>query len=247
MQSSQPFHNSRKSQLFLVTRYDPVKRMEVTVVHKQFLANGPDVYREILLHRVASERISHGIVRFVTEYATQGRPGFLMEACKKESLLRMAELNEARNTRWTEQELTVILLNMLATVQKLHRIRIVHNAINAENWLLTSDGEVKLTDFGAAELVPRSNEVEAQETLSTLPENQFLTDLRGIGSSLYQVTMPSGRISERAGRDQQIRQRFKEIRYSPQLAAWVIDLLSAKSSLDELLSAVQVEQARGSL
>lgn len=247
MQSSQPFCISHNSQFFLLTHYDPAKAREVTVVHKQFLTNGPNVYREMLLHRVASERISHGIVRFVTEYVVQGKPGFLMEACKKESLLQMAKLNESRQTRWTERELSVILLNMLTIVQQLHQIHIVHNAIKAENWLLTSDGEVKLTDFGAAELVPMSIEADAQETLPSLPDDPFLRDLRGIGYSLCQTTMPYWKIAGTEGRNQIIQQRFEELQYTSQFANLVIDLLNAKRSLDELIFTVHSELARGAL
>ncbi len=253
----QPIYTSSKCQLVLVTCYDPAVRHEVTVVHKFFLTNDPAVYREMLLHRAASERFSKGIVRFITEYVVQGRPGFLMEACKQETLLRMAELCEAKQTLWTEDEMLVLMLNMLTTVYHLHQIHIAHKAINAQNWLLTSDGELKLTDFGSAELISEANEdQEAQETLPSLPVNSFQLDLQGIGNTLCQITM-LGVEEESADtidwskkpaiqRDPSIRERFKKKRYSPQFANWVIDLLGAKSSLEDLITAAQVAVERGS-
>ena len=260
MQSAQgfqgPIYTSSKCQLLLLVRYDPAVRQEVTIVHKLFLTNDPAVYREMLLHRVASERISKGIVRFITEYVVQGRPGFLMEACKQETLLRMAELCEAKQTLWTEHEMLVLMLNMLTIVYHLHQIHIAHEAINAENWLLTSDGELKLTDFGAAELISEANEdQEGQKTLPSLPANQFQLDLQGIGNTLCQITM-LGVGEESASmanwsrkpalqRNTSIKERFKRKRYSQQFANWVIDLLDAKSSLEDLITAVQVEVERG--
>lgn len=260
MQSAQdfqePIYTSTKCQILLLVRYDPAERQEVTVVHKLFLTNEPAAYREMLLHRAAYESIPNGIVRFITEYVVQGRLGFLMEPCKQETLLRMAELCEANENLWTEHEILVLTLNMLTIVYRLHHIHIAHKAINAENWLLTSDGVLKLTDFGSAELISEVSEnQEEQETLPSLPANQFQLDLQGIGNTLCQITMlgVEGKSAVMTDwskkpafeRNTNIKQRFKKKRYSQQFADWVIELLEAKRSLEDLIRAVQVEVERG--
>lgn len=47
-------------------------------------------------------------------------------------------------------EVTRMLLQMAAGVQAIHRAGIIHRDLKPENILLTSDGDVKITDFGIA-------------------------------------------------------------------------------------------------
>ncbi|KAG5486013.1 hypothetical protein LSCM4_06719 [Leishmania orientalis] len=53
-----------------------------------------------------------------------------------------------RQFPFTPSEMAFLMKRLLVAVRKLHEMRIIHRDIKSDNVLVTSDGEVQLTDFG---------------------------------------------------------------------------------------------------
>ncbi|GET86279.1 protein kinase, putative [Leishmania tarentolae] len=53
-----------------------------------------------------------------------------------------------RQFAFTPSEVALLVKKLLIAVRKLHEMRIIHRDIKSDNVLVTSDGEVQLTDFG---------------------------------------------------------------------------------------------------
>ncbi|CBZ24185.1 putative protein kinase [Leishmania mexicana MHOM/GT/2001/U1103] len=53
-----------------------------------------------------------------------------------------------RQFAFTPSEMALLMKKLLIAVRKLHEMRIIHRDIKSDNVLVTSDGEVQLTDFG---------------------------------------------------------------------------------------------------
>ena len=147
--------------------------LQTPAVLKQFQTSEAVLYREMLLHRIAAERIPQGVVLFKAQHTVAGKPGFLMEVCFQGNLLQ-----RKKTKQWCESELLRLMYRMLTTVQQLHQLNIVHQNLQAENWLVGADGYVKLTDFGSAVLLP------------SLHEAAFLPDLHEVGYCLFRLIMP---------------------------------------------------------
>lgn len=63
---------------------------------------------------------------------------------------RAATLDETDPLKRDALTIKTILLRLLTAVEKLHSLGIIHRDIKPENILITSSGQVKLIDFGAA-------------------------------------------------------------------------------------------------
>lgn len=232
---------SERSNIYTRRYYDPIEAKDVTVVFKQFMTNDQEVFKEILLHRAASERVPQGIVGFKGELYLDGHPGFLMEACKRENLLSMAFTSL---TQFTETELLSLLKNMLDIVGNLHLHRIAHLNISAANWLLTTTELIKLTDFGSAELIPLDSDL--QDTLPTMTETHFMRDVSRIGFTLYQVVMRFDGNSLPARWEEGLIARCAECGYSQELAGLVNALISARRPIASFQSEVEAALLQGS-
>ncbi len=67
-----------------------------------------------------------------------------------EELVLQMDKNERR---LPEKVVGYILRELVSVVKYLHMNHIVHRDIRASNILLTSDGHIKLTDFGLARFI----------------------------------------------------------------------------------------------
>jgi len=232
-------YSSPTSRLFYLLHRD--RSTEKPVILKQFQTSEAVLYREMLLHRIAAERIPQGVVLFKAQHTVAGKPGFLMEVCFQGNLLQ-----RKKTKQWCESELLRLMYRMLTTVQQLHQLNIVHQNLQAENWLVGADECVKLTDFGNAELLPShtSLELDAQATQPSLTEDRLLPDLKGLGSCFFTLIMPENSIASGSNWEAALRQRCTELRYSQVIAKWTTALLYARTNLQELITAVQAEKSR---
>ncbi|KAG5485464.1 hypothetical protein LSCM1_07548 [Leishmania martiniquensis] len=58
-----------------------------------------------------------------------------------------------RQFAFTPSEMAFLMKKLLVAVRKLHEMRIIHRDIKSDNVLITSEGEVQLTDFGLCSIV----------------------------------------------------------------------------------------------
>jgi len=113
-------------------------------VSKEFTASSADSSREIGFHE--NLKAIPGVVGYLGccygEY-----PKLVMEFCEHGSLKHF--LKSLREPV-PEDRLLFWYQSMAKTMRLMHAARVVHRVISAENWLVTGDYQVKLTDFGHA-------------------------------------------------------------------------------------------------
>ena len=113
-------------------------------VSKEFTASSADSSKEIGFHE--NLKSIPGVVGYLGccygEY-----PKLVMEFCEHGSLKHF--LKSLREPV-PEDRLLFWYQSMAKTVRLMHAERVVHRVISAENWLVTGDYQVKLTDFGHA-------------------------------------------------------------------------------------------------
>lgn len=90
------------------------------------------------------------------------------------------------------QQTVAIFAQCVGAINSMHRLKIVHGDVNPGNILLTSDGQVKLIDFGFScrTLTQRSTrmfrmpEFIAPDQCKSLPFDES-ADIYGVGASMY--------------------------------------------------------------
>lgn len=122
-------------------------------VSKEFRRDSDENRNEIVIH----EKLSHipGVVKgFGSPY--EGKSRLLTEYCEKNSIRSFFEESKEPVS---EADLLSMYRQMTTTLQLVHEEKVAHRAISAENWLLTADIQVKLTDFGHARLLSISEPI----------------------------------------------------------------------------------------
>ncbi|NUP07339.1 MAG: serine/threonine protein kinase [Polyangiaceae bacterium] len=137
-----------------------------------------------------------------------GRPYFVMERLEggdlRKELRRFEELSVRAAIR--------IVLKLLAALSVVHDSGIVHRDVKLENVFLTSGGELKLLDFGAAfrddSTLRKTGCGVAIGTRRTMAPEQHQaldtdarTDLYGVGLVLYELVVGSGPFDEFRGNE----------------------------------------------
>lgn len=122
---------------------------ELPTLIKVFLIHGPDNFLEVNLHRTAS-KLTNGVVKFIESDINDGILKMRLEFCAKGSLLDILSGQEApipfpQLIQWYQ--------SMLSTISILHQNRIAHRCLDLSNWVVNSNNEVKLTDFGQAKTI----------------------------------------------------------------------------------------------
>ena len=123
----------------------------------------------------------------------------------------VAELAQAdvadliRRNVWTAEEKLVNFREMCKSIQRIHRMRIVHRDIKPGNFVLLPSGGLKIADFGTArdlggddpaiflnyQYPPGDTRYAAPEMMALLhdgdPEIAFLGDIYSLGATLYEL------------------------------------------------------------
>lgn len=122
-------------------------------VIKLFNINSPEAYREAVMHKIASE-LTIGVVGYAGVYFDEGRLGIVLEACQWESVGQLRRsLEQEKLRRWTERELLCAARDMMKVVSTLHSAYIAHQNLGLDNWLLSENNCLRLSDFGSAQHV----------------------------------------------------------------------------------------------
>jgi eukaryotic-like serine/threonine-protein kinase len=134
------------------------------------------------------------IVRLVATGKFQGTPFYAMEYVDGESLDHVIE----RRGRLTWEEVVEFGQQLCAALQHAHEAGIIHRDLKPSNVMIVPDGTVKLTDFGIAKDMDRTQLTAAQCTVGTaayMSPEQFKgerdltakSDLYNMGVMFYEL------------------------------------------------------------
>lgn len=172
--------------------YDSSKGCEVPVISKVFNSPTPQAFTEIYLHEAAA-RASPSVVKIYQKGLERGRLLLRMEYCEKGSLFDEIERRRSENMPFNPHFLLFTTINMLRILRDLHAANIVHRGISSENFLLTADFSVKLTDFGAAKLIEAGKELALHTEVPGNPQsnrvflNPYAEDVFALGKIVYEM------------------------------------------------------------
>jgi serine/threonine protein kinase len=172
-------------------------RVAIKILHPD-LAGFDELRERFLAEGYAANRVAHpGVVTVRDEGTTEDGAVFLvMDLLRGQTL---AERLEAGIQPFSVGEVLEIASHLLDVLVHAHDRGIVHRDIKPENVFLTSEGRIKLLDFGIArvEAAVRTHATEAGTTLGTpafMPPEQALgrwseldgrSDLWSLGASMY--------------------------------------------------------------
>jgi polo-like kinase 1 len=143
--------------------------------------------QEIKIH----QSLNHAnVVKFISFFEDSYNIYVVLELCKRRSMM---ELHKRRKTI-TEPETRYYMNQLLAGVQYLHSIRIIHRDLKLGNIFLDDDLHVKIGDFGLATQI--EFEGERKKTLCGTPNyiapeilhkkgHSFEVDIWSIGCIMY--------------------------------------------------------------
>jgi len=135
----------------------------IKVVHSKLL--GDEGKQRFLREARACSKISHPNI--ITVYGAgeeDGMPYMAMEFIDGRELravIRMGEIAWKQALRWT--------IDILGALARLHGEGIIHRDLKPENIMVTTDGVIKLMDFGLAHLAAQTALTAEGTTLGTAP------------------------------------------------------------------------------
>lgn len=132
------------------------KRVAIKLLHR--FAAGPDAVRRFRAERQMLANLDHANVATLLDggVTDDGQPYLVMEY-----------IDGAPITQWCEErqldlrQRIRLFLQVCAAVESAHRNLIVHRDLKPANILVTSEGQVKLLDFGIARLLTGTDDPEA--------------------------------------------------------------------------------------
>jgi type II secretory ATPase GspE/PulE/Tfp pilus assembly ATPase PilB-like protein/tRNA A-37 threonylcarbamoyl transferase component Bud32 len=128
------------------------KTVAVKVLHRELLDHADQVERFMREAQSAAKLEHPQVVQILNAGLDNGRAFIVMQYVEGEALA--ARLRRERQLAGTEA--AAILLGVARALEAAHALHIVHRDIKPDNVMLTSDGQVKVADFGLARncLVP---------------------------------------------------------------------------------------------
>jgi serine/threonine protein kinase/tetratricopeptide (TPR) repeat protein len=140
------------------------KRVAIKFLHAH--ANGADAVRRFKAERQILASLDHpGIAALIDGGVTSdGQPYLMMEYIDGRPLTQWCD-----EQRLTIRERLPLFQQVAAAVQSAHQALVVHRDLKPGNILVTTEGRVKLLDFGIARLLPQESGTDSlPSTMSTV-------------------------------------------------------------------------------
>ncbi|MEI9953716.1 MAG: protein kinase [Pseudomonadota bacterium] len=218
-------------------------RVAIKLLHPEIAAQ-PELRSRFLREGYVANKVAHpGAVRVLDDdIAEDGSVFLVMELLEGQTLDQRSELNGGRLAMREVCELCFKLLEVLAAA---HNKGVVHRDIKPDNVFLTTDGLVKVLDFGIARLNDAAGGASATRTGNMMGTPAFMapeqalgrskqidaqSDLFSVGATMF--TLASGRYVHEGETGEEIlvytasRQARSVLTVAPELPqplAWVID------------------------
>jgi serine/threonine protein kinase len=160
-------------EVYRAERADGVFEQRVALKLVKRGMDSAEILRRFHRERQILARLEHpGIARILDGgTAPDGRPYFVLELVEGEPILDHCQ----RAGSSLEERLRLIIAACEA-VDAAHRNLVVHRDIKPSNLLVSTDGQIKLLDFGIAKLLaPEGEEREGAADWTTLHEQRLLT------------------------------------------------------------------------
>lgn len=135
-----------------------------------------------------------GIISVVNYFPANGTAYLVMEYLEGQTLL---EYMQERGGRIEFQKALALMTPVMDALRELHRANVLHRDISPDNIYITTTGQVKLLDFGAARqaLRDRNQGLSVVLKVAYAPEEQFRTmgnqgpwtDVYAVGATLYHL------------------------------------------------------------
>lgn len=167
--------------IYLEPWRNPQTGGEIPVVIKAFLESNPAAHAEGFLHEAAA-RASTGVVNVYSVSVDRGRVQICMEYCSNGSLAMEIKRRQDRRIPFELHFLLGSLRSLLCTLKDIHSVHIAHKAISSENCLLFSDFSIKLTDFGAGELIQPGPDASNRQ-------KAYAEDVFALGKMIYEMAI----------------------------------------------------------
>jgi eukaryotic-like serine/threonine-protein kinase len=160
----------------------------------EHLADDAELRDRFLREGRLAARLSHpNVVRVYDAGEQEGRPYIVMECVEGESLAETVR----REGRLDPDRVAELGVQACAGLEHAHRAGLVHRDVKPANLLLTSDGMLKVADFGIAHAVGGTRVTAVGTVLGTAaylsPEQAFgeqvtpASDLYSLGACLYEL------------------------------------------------------------
>lgn len=164
----------------LLTRVHGPHGFQRTVVLKRLIgshARDPQWLRRIAAEAIAYARLSHSaIVRLYDFVDLEGTPALVLEYVPGISLESLVRIKRERGTALGDQEILYVGARVFAALAAAHGARhpetgefspVIHRDVSPGNVLVSTHGEVKLSDFGIARVAGVTDETPAGTLLGT--------------------------------------------------------------------------------
>lgn len=177
-----------------------------------------------------------GVVDYLGESYGE-KPVLWMEYCENGSLKRYIEGQERA---LPEEQLVVWYRSMAQTVRLMHAERVVHRVISAENWLVTGNLEVKLSDFGHARRMivgpdglteNASLREDNGERINIRTRRIFAEDALRLGRVFYQMASFDLAPVTQSLQPSAVADMCRQRGYSPQIYRFICHLLQLRDRL----------------
>lgn len=151
-----------------------------------------DIQKEIVLLQSLKSGDAQNVVRYHGSFLNGTRLWIIMDYCEGGSIRTLMKCG-----RIEEKFITIIIREVLAALNYIHRADIIHRDVKAANILVTNDGRVQLCDFGvaaqlAANHFKRNTFVGtpywmAPEVISDGLSYNFKADIWSLGITVYEI------------------------------------------------------------
>lgn len=110
-------------------------------------------------YKILKKARQANIVRLYESFDTESHIVYVMEVCGGGDLLTYVR----RRRKLKEDHAKFLFKQIIKGLQYVHSKGVLHRDIKLDNILLTSEGEVKICDFGVSKLVNNPNSLQTEQ------------------------------------------------------------------------------------